>query len=135
MNHVPLGTPRPLRLGPKPPARTTAAATLLFLFFQSVEDILFLAKTKMHRIRMHPLLLLFSRGLSQSPGSLFGSPAASFWRPLGFASPPHDGFAFLAALLRKMRLLVLLSASRASHANIISESQCLGAGFTLIHRA
>src|SRR5919112_5607127 len=66
MNHVPLGTPRPLRLGPKPPARTTAAATLLFLFFQSVEDILFLAKTKMHRIRMHPLPLLFSRGLSQS---------------------------------------------------------------------
>ena len=72
----------------------------------------------------------FSPGdsLNQSPGSLFGSPAASFWRPIGFASPPHDGFAFLAALLRKMRLLVLLSASRASHANIISESQCLGAG-------
>src|SRR5918998_3018180 len=75
----------------------------------------------------------FSAGnsLNQSPGSLFGSPAASFWRPLGFASPPHDGFAFLAALLRKMRLLVLLSASRASHANIISESQCLGAGLPL----
>src|SRR5918995_6383264 len=87
----------------------------------------------MHRIRMHPPLLLYSRGLSQSKpwGSLFGSPAASFWRPLGFASPPHDGFAFLAALLRKMRLLVLLSASRASHANIISESQCLGAGLPL----
>src|ERR671916_1424340 len=86
----------------------------------------------MHRIRMHPPLLLFSRAsLNQSPGSLFGSPAASFWRPLGFASPPHDGFAFLAALLRKMRLLVLLSASRASHANIISESQCLGAGLPL----
>src|SRR5918995_3965726 len=76
------------------------------------------------------LLSSFTPGdsLNQSPGSLFGSPAASFWRPLGFASPPHDGFAFLAALLRKMRLLILLSASRASHANIISESQCLGAG-------
>src|ERR671913_2029308 len=70
----------------------------------------------------------FSAGdsLNQSPGSLFGSPAASFWRPVDFASPPHDGFAFIAALLRKRRLLVSLSASRASHANIISESQCLG---------
>src|SRR5215213_9918367 len=38
-------------------------------------------------IRKHPPLLLFSRGLSQSKpwSSLFGSPAASFWRPLGFA--------------------------------------------------
>src|SRR5918995_2472313 len=79
------------------------------------------------------LLSAFTPGasLNQSPGSLFGSPAASFWRPLGFASSPHDGFAFLAALLRKMRLLILLSASRASHANIISESQCLGAGLPL----
>jgi len=50
----------------------------------------------------------------------------------GFAHPPHDGVALLAALLRKMRLLVvLLSASREFHANIISESQCLGAGFRL----
>src|ERR671920_1504286 len=33
------------------------------------------------------LLFSFSPGefLNQSPGSLFGSPAASFWRPLGFA--------------------------------------------------
>jgi hypothetical protein len=85
--------------------------------------------TELGRIRFSS----FSPGasLNQSPGSLFGSPAASFWRPLGFASPPHDGFAFLAALLRKMRLLVLLSASRASHANIISESQCLEAGLPL----
>src|SRR5918994_7159595 len=80
------------------------------------------------------LLSSFTPGasLNQSPGSLFGSPAASFWRPLGFASPPHDGFAFLAALLRKMCLLILLSASRASHANIISESQCLEAGLPLL---
>ena len=88
-----------------------------------------LRRTELGRI----LFSSFSPGdsLNQSPGSLFGSPAASFWRPLGFASPPHDGFAFIAALLRKMRLLVLLSASRASHANIISESQCLGAGLPL----
>src|SRR5215216_7915926 len=85
----------------------------------------------MHKIRMHPPLLLFSKGLSKSKpwSSLFGSLAASFlWRPLGFAHPPHDGVALLAALLRKMRLLVLLSASRESQANIISESQCLGTG-------
>src|SRR5215204_6339899 len=88
----------------------------------------------MHKIRMHPPLLLFSKGLSQSKpwSSLFGSLAASFhWRPLGFAHPPHDGVALLAALLRKMRLLVLLSASGESPANIISESQCLGAGLPL----
>src|SRR5215207_966972 len=87
----------------------------------------------MHRIRTHPPLLLFSRGLSQSsPGSLFGSPAASFFGgPWLCVHPPHDGVALLAALLRKMRLLDLLSASRESHANIISESQCLGAGLPL----
>src|SRR5215217_3077251 len=49
----------------------------------------------------------------------------------GFAPPPHDGFALLAALLRKMRLLILLSASGESHANFTSESQCLGAGLPL----
>src|SRR5215207_10700544 len=88
----------------------------------------------MHRIRMHPPLLLFSRGLSQSKpwSSLFGSPAAScYGGPWLCAHPPHDGVALLAALLRKMRLLILLSASRESHANIISESQCLGAGLPL----
>jgi hypothetical protein len=39
-----------------------------------------------------------------SPNTLFGSPATSNKRPLGFASPPRDGFALLAALLRKMHL-------------------------------
>src|SRR5215203_2761361 len=73
-------------------------------------------------IRMHPPLLLFSRGLSQSKpwSSLFGSPAASrYGGPWLCVHPPHDGVALLAALLRKMRLLVLLSASRESHANIL----------------
>src|SRR5215212_2171553 len=53
------------------------------------------------------LLSSFSPGDSKSKpwSSLFGSLAASFhWRPLGFAHPPHDGVALLAALLRKMRL-------------------------------
>src|SRR5215211_4496538 len=88
----------------------------------------------MHRIMMHPPLLLFSRdSLNQSPGSLFGSPAAScYGGPWLCVHPPHDGVALLAALLRKMRLLlVLFSASGESHANIISESQCLGAGLPL----
>src|SRR5215217_1400124 len=86
-------------------------------------------------IRMHPPLLLFSRGLSQSKpwSSLFGSPAASFFGdPWLCVHPPHDGVALLAALLRKMRLLILLSASRESHANIISESPCLGAELPLL---
>src|SRR5215218_10168654 len=87
-------------------------------------------------IRTHPPLLLFSRGLSHSKpwSSLFGSPAASFFGgPWLCVHPPHDGVALLAALLiRKMRLLlVLLSASWESHANIISESPCLGAGLPL----
>ena len=52
----------------------------------------------------------FSPGdsLNQSPGSLFGSPAASFWRPLGFAHPPHDGVALLAALLEEDAPTLLL---------------------------
>src|SRR5215207_1062537 len=61
------------------------------------------------------LLSSFSPGdpLNQSPGSLFGSPAASFFGGSWLCvHPPHDGVALLAALLRKMRLLlVLLSAS------------------------
>src|SRR5215218_3664740 len=82
------------------------------------------------------LLSSFAPGDShnQSPGSLFGSPATSFFGgPWLCAHPPHDGVALLAALLiRKMRLLlVLLSASWESHANIISESPCLGAGLPL----
>src|SRR5215217_7759578 len=88
----------------------------------------------MHKIRMHPPLLLFSRGLSKSKpwNSLFGSLAAScYGGPWLCVHPPHDGVALLAALLRKMRLLILLSASRESHAKIISESQCLGAGLPL----
>src|SRR5215213_6540582 len=66
---------------------------------------------------------------NQSPGSLFGSPAASFWRPVALRSPAsRRGCPFRSASLRKMRLLlILLSASRESHANIISESPCLGA--------
>src|SRR5215204_484792 len=81
------------------------------------------------------LLSSFSPGdsLNQSPGARY-----SVARPPPFLEalrlcvhPPHDGVALLAALLRKMRLLDLLSASRESHANIISESQCLGAGLPL----
>src|SRR5829696_3017755 len=76
---------------------------------------------------------------SFSPGTLSikALPRYSVARPppfleaRGFAHPSHDGVALLAALLRKMRLLDLLSASRESHANIISESQCLGAGLPL----
>jgi hypothetical protein len=49
----------------------------------------------------------FLLGLSfpKSPGSLFGSPAISPTkrRPLGFAPPPHDGFAFLAAPSRRRK--------------------------------
>ena len=81
------------------------------------------------------LLFSFSPGpLNQSPGSLFGSLAASFFGgPWLCVHPPHDGVAILAALLRKMRLLlVLLSASRESDANIISESPCLGAELPLL---
>ena len=33
--------------------------------------------------------------------SLFDNPAASCWRPLGFAPLPRDGFAFIAALLEE----------------------------------
>src|SRR5215207_10231777 len=84
----------------------------------------------MHRIRTHPPLLLFSRGLSQSKpwSSQFGSSAASFWEARGFALPAsRRGCPSRSASLRKMRLLlVLLSASGESHASIISESQCLG---------
>src|SRR5215213_11735487 len=68
------------------------------------------------------LLSSFSPGDSQSKpwSSLFGSPAASFFGgPWLCVHPPHDGVALLAALLRKMRLLILLSASRESHANIL----------------
>src|SRR5215216_2411962 len=57
--------------------------------------------------RMHPPLLLFSRGFSKSKpwSSLFGSPAVSFLEALRLCvHPPHDGVALLAALLRKMRL-------------------------------
>src|SRR5215211_5679153 len=81
------------------------------------------------------LLSSYSPGdsLNQSPGARY-----SVARPPPFlealrlcAHPPHDGVALLAALLRKMRLLILLSASGESHANIISESQCLGAGLPL----
>src|SRR5919107_6072628 len=50
------------------------------------------------------LLFSFSPGdsLNQSPGSLFGSPAASFlWRPLGFAFTrltPHTSHILLSAI-------------------------------------
>src|SRR5215211_8744038 len=68
-------------------------------------------------------LFSFSPGtLNQSPGSLFGSPAASFlWRPVALRSPAsRRGCPSRSASLRKMRLLiVLLSSSRGSHANIL----------------
>src|SRR5215212_1738129 len=76
----------------------------------------------------------FSPGNShnQSPGSLFGSPAASFFGGPWLCAPAsRRGCPSRSASLRKMRLLVLLSASRGSHANIISASQCLGAGLPL----
>src|SRR5829696_6660065 len=88
----------------------------------------------MHKIRMHPPLLLFSKGLSKSKpwSSLFGSLAASFlWRPLGFARPPHDGVALLAALLKKMRLTNFIIRFWGISRQHISESQCLGAGLPL----
>src|SRR5215211_4852971 len=59
---------------------------------------------------------------NQSPGSLFGSPAASFLlRPVALRSPAsRRGCPSRSASLRKMRLLiVLLSSSRGSHANIL----------------
>src|ERR671921_2583665 len=60
-------------------------------------------------------------------------PPPFFGGPWLCVHPPHDGVALLAALLRKMRLLLdLLSASRESHANIINESQCLGAELPLL---
>src|SRR5215208_4217827 len=73
------------------------------------------------------LLSSFSPGdsLNQSPGARY----SVAWPPPVMEAlrlcvhPPHDGVALLAALLRKMRLLlILLSASLESHANIISES-------------
>src|SRR5215216_5787336 len=88
----------------------------------------------MHKIRMHPPLLLFSKGLSKSKpwSSLFGSLAASFlWRPLGFACPPHDGVALLAALLKKIRLTNFIIRFWGISRQHISESQCLGAGLPL----
>src|SRR5215204_3010065 len=76
------------------------------------------------------LLSSFSPGdpLNQSPGSLFGSSAASFLEALRLCVPAsRRGCPSRSASLRKMRLLlVLLSASGESHASIISESQCLG---------
>src|SRR5829696_9439038 len=86
-------------------------------------------------IRMHPPLLLFSRGLSQSkPWSLlFGSPAASFFGgPWLCVHPPHDGVALLAALLRKMRLLTFIIRFWGISRQHISESQCLGAELPLL---
>ncbi len=41
----------------------------------------------------HPLLL---SPRASEPSTLFGSLATSKKRPISFASPPHDGFAFLA---------------------------------------
>src|SRR5829696_5240127 len=66
------------------------------------------------------LLSSFSPGaLNRSPGTRYSvARPPPFLEARGFASPPHDGVAFIAALLRKMRLLVLLSASREFHANI-----------------
>src|SRR5829696_3981378 len=84
--------------------------------------------------RMHPPLLLFSRGLSIKALARYSvaRPPPFFVEALRLCvHPPHDGVALLAALLRKMRLLVLLSASRESHANISTESPCLGAGLPL----
>src|SRR5829696_1548152 len=80
------------------------------------------------------LLSSFSPGdsLNQSPGARYSvARPPPFGGPWLCAHPPHDGVALLAALLREMRLLILLSASGESDANIISESQCLGAGLPL----
>src|SRR5215217_5034104 len=80
------------------------------------------------------LLSSFSPGdsLDQSPGARYSvARPPPFGGPWLCVHPPHDGVALLAALLRKMRLLDLLSASRESHANISSESLCLGAGLPL----
>lgn len=86
MNHVPLGTPRPPRRWPKPPARTAAAATLLFLFFQPVKDILLLAKTEMHRISMHPLLLRYILLVVSLSGAVLGHRGLPFPSNLPHAS-------------------------------------------------
>src|SRR5215218_7284187 len=80
------------------------------------------------------LLSSFSPGtLNQSPGARYSvARPPPFGGPWLCVHPPHDGVALLAALLiRKMRLLILLSASRESDAKIISESPCLGAGLPL----
>src|SRR5215213_10560814 len=79
------------------------------------------------------LLSSFSPGtLNQSPGARYSvARPPPFGGPWLCVHPPHDGVALLAALLRKMRLLDLLSASRESHANISSESLCLWAGLPL----
>src|SRR5215203_2621715 len=63
------------------------------------------------------LLSSFSPGtLNQSPGARYSvarpPPVMEALRLC--VHPPHDGVALLAALLRKMRLLILLSASRES---------------------
>src|SRR5215204_1985708 len=83
------------------------------------------------------LLSSFSPGdsLNQSPGARYSvarpPPVMEALRLC--VHPPHDGVALLAALLRKMRLLlVLLSACREFHASIISESQCLEAELPLL---
>ena len=84
-------------------------------------------------IRMHPPLLLFSRDShNQSPASLFGSPAASFLEALRLCAPAsRRGCPSRSASKEDAPTLVLLSASRESPTNIISESQCLGAGLPL----
>src|SRR5215208_956777 len=129
MDHVPLGSRRPPRRRPNPQPTLPQR-----LHFCSSSSSLLRTHCFWPRLRCTELgRILFP---SFSPGTLSIKALARysvarpppFLEARGFAHPPHDGVALLAALLRKMRLLlILLSASLESHANIISESQCLGA--------
>src|SRR5215216_4996144 len=87
----------------------------------------------MHRIRMHPPLLLFSRdSLDQSPGSLFGSPAASFWRPVALRSPAsRRGCPSRSASKEDAPTNFIIRFSGISRQHF-SESQCLGAELPLL---
>ncbi len=56
-------------------------------------------------IRSSPLSLR-AEGLIKTP-PLFGNPATSLVEAVGFASPPHDGFALLAAPLEEDALALI----------------------------
>ena len=131
MNHVPLGSRRPPRRRPNPQPTLPQR-----LHFCSSSSSLLRTHCFWPRLRCTELgCILFSsfspgRTLNLSPGARYSvARPPPFLEAHGFAHPSHDGVALLAALLRKMRLLDLLSASRISHANILVRASAYGLGY------